>query len=128
MYLGQWQACYEARPHRVFPEAARRWPKTSVDTEFRAVRAFPSSKVGCDVKHARLLRLISPDVGVVVAHVGVIRVALAGVAGCHFESNRKAFVPAYTPSATIMPVVSNPSTAMKMATILVCFLVGRKSP
>jgi len=48
--------------------------------------------------------------------------------GCHFELNRKAFVAAYTPSAMMMPVASNPSTAMKMATILDRFWVGRKSP
>jgi hypothetical protein len=40
----------------------------------------------------------------------------------------KAFVAAFTPRAMMMPVVSNPSTAIKMATILDRLVVGRKSP
>ena len=40
----------------------------------------------------------------------------------------QAFVAASTPNAMMMPVVSNPSTAMKMAMILDFLLVGRKSP
>jgi hypothetical protein len=40
----------------------------------------------------------------------------------------QAFVAASTPNATMMPVLSNPSTAMRMAMILGFLLVGRKSP